>query len=135
MFSCDHLQAEELQDELSSLKTDHANNVQELSNKIHVAEEANSRLEEEAKRLSNDIAALIQAKNSLDLEKQDLEAAVSKLTAELAASSVQVEDVNRLALAAKSEVSLSANQVVFAFCENFTNFESHDECWQGVGFR
>jgi chromosome segregation ATPase len=135
MFSCDHLQAEELQDELSSLKTDHANNVQELSNKIHVAEEANSRLEEEAKRLSNDIAALIQAKNSLDLEKQDLEASVSKLTAELAASSVQVEDVNRLALAAKSEVSLSANQVVLAFCENFRNFESHDECWQGVGFR
>jgi predicted nuclease with TOPRIM domain len=135
MFYCDHLQAEELQDELSSLKTDHTNNVQELSNKIHVVEEANSRLEEEAKRLSNDIAALIQAKNSLDLEKQDLEAAASKLTAELAASSVQVEDVNRLALAAKSEVSLSANQVVLAFCENFRNFESHDKCWQGVGFR
>jgi hypothetical protein len=40
-------------------------------------------LKQEANRLSNDIDALIQAKNSLDLEKRDLEAGASKLTADL----------------------------------------------------
>jgi hypothetical protein len=62
---------------------DHSNEVQELANRIIVSEEAQCTLKQEANRLSNDIGALIQAKNSLDLDKRDLEACASKLTADL----------------------------------------------------
>ncbi len=116
-LSCDHVQAEELEDELLSLKRDHTKEVQELANKIHVSEEASSKLREESKRLHKDVTALIEAKNSLDCEKIDLEAAASRLTSELAASLAQIEDANRLALASKSEVSLHESFMSRSVCE------------------
>jgi seryl-tRNA synthetase len=116
-LSCDHVQAEELEDELLSLKRDHTKEVQELTNKIHVSEEASSTLREESKRLHKDVTALIEAKNSLDCEKIDLEAAASRLTSELAASLAQIEDANRLALASKSEVSLHESFMSRSVCE------------------
>jgi seryl-tRNA synthetase len=116
-LSRDHVQAEELEDELLSLKRDHTKEVQELANKIHVSEEASSMLREESKRLHKDITALIEAKNSLDSEKIDLEATASRLTSELAASLAQIEDANRLALASKSEVSLHESFMSRSVCE------------------
>ncbi|CAK9873795.1 unnamed protein product [Sphagnum jensenii] len=74
---------ESLQGQLFALKKDHSNEVQELATRISVSEEAQCTLKQEANRLSNDIGALIQAKNSVDLEKRDLEAGASKLTADL----------------------------------------------------
>ncbi len=44
--------------------------MQELATRISVSEEAQSTLKQEANRLSNDIGALIQAKNSVDREKE-----------------------------------------------------------------
>ncbi len=99
------------------MKRDHTKEVQELANKIHVSEEASSTLREESKRLHKDITALIEAKNSLDCEKIDLEAAASKLTSELAASLAQIEDANRLALASKSKVSLHESFMLRLVCE------------------
>jgi chromosome segregation ATPase len=112
--------AEELEDELLSLKRDHTKEVQELANKIHVSEEASSTLREETKRLHKDVTALIEAKNSLDCEKIDLEAAASRLTSELAASLAQIEDANRLALASKSEAE-EAQEVIAALKTEHTN--------------
>lgn len=57
--------------------------MQELATRISVSEEAQCTLKQEANRLRNDIGALIQAKNSIDLEKRALEAGASKLTADL----------------------------------------------------
>jgi hypothetical protein len=68
--------------------------VQELANRIIVSEEAN--------RLSNDIGALIQAKNSLILTKETWKLVPPSWT--FAMSSTQIEDANRLVLSGKTEV-------------------------------
>lgn len=95
--------------------------MQELANRIIVSEEAQCTLKQEANRLSNDIGALIQAKNSLILTKETWKLVPPSWT--FAMSSTQIEDANRLVLSAKTEVRQALLTVnVMRFWEAF---ESH----------
>jgi hypothetical protein len=99
-----HPQAEEANEVIAALKVEHANQVQELASKQHVSEEEISLLRKEVSRLNSELAALIEAEDFLSHRNIDLEAVVSRLSINLDESSAQLDEGDRVAMAANSKV-------------------------------
>ncbi len=103
------MQANEAQELNATLKREHASKLTELTNRTNRLEEENFLVKEEASGLSQEIAALVKERNSLALEKKDLES--------------QIEDAQKVALAAKSRVRMfHLSEIFMLFCLNGHDF-------------
>ncbi len=86
------LQVNEAQELNAALKRKHASKLTELTNRTNQLQEKNVIMKEEISNMSQEMAALVKERSSLALEKKALD--------------FEIDDLQKMALAAKSRVRI-----------------------------